>query len=242
LWLSLLLLKPQYALLFGIFVLWKRRWSAVIGACVGGAVLIGLGALVCGPESLVRFLEVIRGMSDLRNDIAGSSLMMNWRALVLWIRPDISETAGQLVVWVLSIATMLVSLLVWRGPWEPESDGFGPKFAVLSIGALVGSYHSHPHGAALLIVPLAAAWASPLIGHATRVAIWLAVYAPTFIVVWVTGVVDRLAVSADPDIPLWTVWPKELPGLLFILALTLMLRDVLPRSSTLRRVWARSYA
>ena len=31
-WLGLLVLKPQYGLLLGLFLLWKRRWRAVAGA------------------------------------------------------------------------------------------------------------------------------------------------------------------------------------------------------------------
>ena len=42
LWLSVLLIKPQYALLLGVLLLVKRRWAAVAGAAAGvAAALLG---------------------------------------------------------------------------------------------------------------------------------------------------------------------------------------------------------
>jgi hypothetical protein len=226
LWLSVLLLKPQYALLFGVFVLWKRRWLAVAGAVLGGLAFALLGLFTAGPESLLRFAGVLASMSDLRDSIAGPTLMMNWRAIVLAARPGIGEQLGLVFVWGLSLLTMLASLLLWRGKWEPKAPSFAPRFCALTLAALVGSYHSHPHGAALLVVPLAAAWAATAFQPVTRLALWAAVYVPTFIVIWVTGIVQGLSVSPDSNVPLWTVWPNVLPALLFVLAFGLVCADV----------------
>ncbi len=226
LWLSLLLLKPQYAVLFGIFVLWKRRWLAVAGACLGGLALIVLGVVTAGVTSFLRFAEAVSAMSDLHGGVAGATLMMNWRAIVLNLRPTIGEGTGLALVWGLSLLTMLVALLVWRGKWEPELPSFSTKFCVLTLGALVSSYHSHPHGAVLLAVPLAAAWSVTTFQALTRFATFLALYVPTLIVVWVTGVLEGLSVSPDSNVPLWTVWPNILPALLFMLAFGLMCLDV----------------
>jgi hypothetical protein len=226
LWLSVLLLKPQYALLFGIFILWKRRWFAVFGAALGGILFLALGALTAGPQSYTGFLTALDGLSDLRGGVAGPTLMMNWRAVVLAVRPTIGEVTGQALVWALSLLTMLVALLPMRGKWQPTSASFAPKFCVLTLGALVGSYHSHPHGAVLLCVPLAAAWATSTFTLPTRVATLCAIYIPTLIVIWVTGVLEGLSVSPDSNVPLWTVWPSVLPAVLFLLAFGLMSVDV----------------
>jgi hypothetical protein len=226
LWLAVLLLKPQYALLFGVWILWKRRWLALAGAVVGGLAFIGIGVLAAGFDSLLRFPAALGEFSDLKNAIAGPNLMMNWRALVLAARPGIDEHLGLALVWSLSLLTMLAGLLVWRGKWDPDAPSFGPRFCVLTLGALLGSYHNHFHGAALLIVPVAAAWASPTVKSGTRVALWAAIYIPTFFVLWVAGVVDRFAVSPDPNVPLWTVWPNALPAELFLLAFALLCIDL----------------
>jgi hypothetical protein len=209
-----------------VFVLWKRRWHAVAGAMLGGLVLLVLGAVTAGPGSYLNFATAISQMSDLHGGVAGANLMMNWRAIVIAVRPTIGETLGLTVVWTLSLLTMLVALLPFRGRWDPADPLFAPKFCILTLGALVGSYHSHPHGAALLIVPLASAWATAAFQIPTRLATLMAIYVPTLIVIWVTGVVEGLAVSADSNVPLWTVWPNVLPAVLFMLAFGLMSIDV----------------
>ena len=226
LWLAVLLLKPQYALLFGVFILWKQRWHALAGAVIGGVAFILIGVLAAGVPSLLRFPAAVAELSDLKNSIAGPNLMMNWRAIVLAARPGIDEQLGLVLVWALSLLTMLASLLLWRGKWDPDAPSFGARFCALTLGALVGSYHNHLHGAALLIVPMAAAWASPTVKDTTRLALWAATYAPTFFVLWVGGVVDRLAVSPDPNVPVWTVWPGVLPAVLFVLAFALLWLDL----------------
>src|SRR5262249_39676903 len=141
-------------------------------------------------------------------------------------RPTVGETTGLALVWSLSALTMLAALLVWRGKWQPDSPSFAPRFCALTLGVLVTSYHSHPHGAALLIVRLAAAWAAPAFQFATRVVTWVAVYALTFVVIWITGILEGMAVSPDSNVPLWTVWPNVLPGALFMLAFGLMCVDL----------------
>jgi hypothetical protein len=226
LWLAVLLLKPQYALLFGVFILWKMRWRAVAGAVIGGLAIVLLGLLTGGVQSFVHFGAVLEAIGDFQDTVAGPTLMMNWRAIVLAVRPGIGEQLGLGLVGVLSGLTMLAALLLFRGKWDPQSPSFGPRFCGLTLGALISSYHSHPHGAALLIVPLAAAWAAPMFRAATRVALWAAVYVPSFFVLWITGVVEHLSVSRDPNVPLWTVWPNVLPAVLFVLAFALMCGDL----------------
>jgi hypothetical protein len=226
LWLAVLLLKPQYALLFGVFILWKMRWRAAAGAAIGGLAIVALGLLTGGVQSFVRYGAVLQAIGDFHDTVAGPTLMMNWRAIVLAVRPGIGEGFGLVLVGALSGLTMLAALLLFRGKWDPQSPSFGPRFCALTLGALIGSYHSHPHGAALLVVPLASAWPAPMFRSATRFALWAAVYAPSFFVLWITGVVSHMSVSPDPSVPLWTVWPNVLPAVLFVLAFALMCADL----------------
>jgi hypothetical protein len=155
--------------------------------------------------------------------------MMNWRALILAVRPGIDDERGQVLFAALSVLTIAACLLPWRGAWNPQDSAFAPRFCALTLGTLISSYHSHLHGAALLIVPLAAAWAAPTFRFVTRLAIWVSIYSFTFIVIWVTGVLERLAVSPDANVPLWTVWPDQLPAPLFVLAFGLMCLDLMSR-------------
>jgi hypothetical protein len=226
LWLAVLVFKPQYAVLFGLLILWKRRWAALAGAAVLTAVFVLVGVLAAGLGSLQAFVAALADVNDLRNEVAGPVGMINWRAIVLAARPDIDERQGVLVIAVLSLVTVLACFLLWRGPWNPDDTSFAPRFCVLTLGVLITSYHSHIHGAALLAVPLAAAWATSIIQPATRLALLVAIYTPTVMVLWVIGVVGRLSISSNPDIPLWTVWPGPLPSLLFLVSFSLMYADV----------------
>src|SRR5438309_9770012 len=73
---------------------------------------------------------------------------------------------------------------------------------------------------------MAAAWAEPKLRPLTRIAVCAAIYVPTLVLLWVAGVVNRLAVSADPDVPLWYVWPEALPAMLFLVAFLMMSFDL----------------
>ena len=55
LWLGLIALKPQYGVLLGAFLLWKRRWYAVAGAAIGAGLVVGVSALLAGPGVLLDY-------------------------------------------------------------------------------------------------------------------------------------------------------------------------------------------
>jgi len=52
LWLSLLLLKPQYGILIAPLLLWKRRWRTIGGVGLGGLLIVALSALLVGFANL----------------------------------------------------------------------------------------------------------------------------------------------------------------------------------------------
>ena len=226
-WLAVLLIKPQYALVFGLLILWKKRYQAIAGLAVGTLVLLFVGALAAGIPAFVGLLSALGEIGEFRGPFGGPAWMMNWRSIVLAVRPGIGDQAGFALVSSLSLLTMALSLLPWRGRWQPDSPSFAPRFCLLTLGALISSYHSHLHGAALLVVPMAGAWAEPKLRPLTRIAVCAAIYVPTLVLLWVAGVVNRLAVSADPDVPLWYVWPEALPAMLVLVAFLLMSFDLL---------------
>jgi Glycosyltransferase family 87 len=226
LWLSVLMLKPQYALVFGLLLVWKWRARAIVGALIGSAVFVLVGVIGAGVGAFVQFAAVLGQSADFRNEQANPWGMINWRALVLYVFPDIRSDQGAALVTALSAATIAVVLYFWRDRWDPQSSKFAPRFAVLAFAAVITSYHSHPHGAPLLFVPVAAAWSQNAFSLRTRLAILAAFYVPTAIMIWVAGFQEHLAVSSNLDVPLWTMWPDAFSALLFVTAFLLMLRDV----------------
>jgi hypothetical protein len=77
-----------------------------------------------------------------------------------------------------------------------------------------------------MLVPVAAAWNGATFKLETRLAILAALYVPTIMLIWVGGVLERFAVTADPGVSLWMVWPDALPALLFVTAFLMICRDV----------------
>jgi len=226
LWLAVLLVKPQYAVLFGIFVLWKLRRQAIWGAIVGTLGFVVLGLLTAGAGAFLALPRAVLSMADSQDGLGAPWLMINWRAIVPAMNLPITNQTSILVVVVLSALTMGVALFPWRGNWKPEAPEFAPRFCLLTLGALISSYHSHLHGAALLIIPVAAAWGMRTFQLPTRVAIAAALYLPTFILLWTAAIVRHFVVPSNIDVQLWYVWPSEQPAILFALAFALMTFDL----------------
>jgi hypothetical protein len=226
LWLSVLLLKPQYAVVFGLVILWKWRLRALLGAAIGTLGLVGLGLVSAGYTSFFHVSDALRDLSDFRSEDAAPLLMVNWRAVVLYAVPWIDSQQGFVVVALLSAVTLVLLMYLWRGPWNASSPEFSVRFAALAFGAVATSYHSHVHGMALIAVPLAAAWSVPVFSVETRLVSLAAVYVPTLWVAWVGGVVERFAVSSNGDVSLWYPWPDGVPALLFMSAFLLVCRDL----------------
>lgn len=58
-WLSALIVKPQYLILLGPVLVWKRRWRALGGCAAGTGLILGASALLAGPSSLAAYLGSI---------------------------------------------------------------------------------------------------------------------------------------------------------------------------------------
>ncbi|HEX2924335.1 MAG TPA: glycosyltransferase 87 family protein [Chloroflexota bacterium] len=151
--LGTLWLKPQYALLFAF----KGRWRETAGMISAG-LLIGLTSLaMIGSDGVVRYLAAlgqVGGYYAAPGSFASPESMVNWRALLLNLLPSLPEEAGSLMVWSLGIATALLSLLAWAGPWDAQSPQFPLRMLVTVAAILVASSHSHLHGTVLLLAPL----------------------------------------------------------------------------------------
>jgi hypothetical protein len=225
LWLAALLLKPQYAVVFGLLILWKWRLRALLGSAVGTLTLFALGLVVVGFPAFLRISESAGDFADFRSEHAGVLLMVNWRAFALYSLPEVTPTLGVVITLVLSAASVIVLLAFWRGPWDPRSPDFSARFAALSLGTIATSYHSHVHGMALVMVPVAAAWDHPALTAKTRAALLAAMYLPTVLLVWQGGIIEHFAVSSG-EASLWYAWPDGVPVLLFIAAFLLVCRDL----------------
>jgi alpha-1,2-mannosyltransferase len=219
LWLGLLAIKPQYGLVLGLFLLWKRRWSAVLGAALTVAVVLAASAVLAGPGALLDYQRAVSAMGEIRDPYAVPAEMINWRALIVNLRPAIGGTTG--IMLFLALAGLTVLALAWatRGAWRPNTPTLDLQLAVVLVTTMLVSYHSHMHGLVLLAVPLALAWRAA--SAAPRLAILALVLVPTIIFVLVTAGLRGMAI--DYELPLWVVWPPWTIALLILLNATLFL-------------------
>src|SRR5262249_1434650 len=117
LWLSVLLFKPQYGVLIGPILIWKRRWLTVVGTALGALAML-LASVVLVRPSGGGFLWALGEYGAFGGGaLIAPGLMINWRALILWLRPSIGSTSGLLLLAVLSLLTLVLVLPIWRGRW-----------------------------------------------------------------------------------------------------------------------------
>ena len=89
LWLSVLLLKPQYGVILGPILIWKGRWHAVLGTAIGGAAIALVSLLVVGVPTLLTYGAAFVDIAPWGGAAVSSpGQMINWRALILNLRPE----------------------------------------------------------------------------------------------------------------------------------------------------------
>lgn len=176
LYLSLLLFKPQYGILIGPLLIWKRRWAAVAGVAIG-AVLILFGSIVAvGPATLLEYPRAFTEMAEFRGDVYRH--MINWRSLILWLEPNIGDLSGLLLELAAGGLTVLLVVIAWRGEWATRECRFAIQISLALIATLLVNHHSHQHGAVLLSVPLASALAEADLSRFTRTVVVAACLIP----------------------------------------------------------------
>ncbi len=215
LWLGLLAVKPQYGLVLGLFLLWKRRWRAVAGAAMTVGLVVGASALVAGPAAVWDYQAAVSAMGAFRDPYAVPAEMVNWRAVIVNARPGIGNTSGVLLFVALTAATVLAVLAITRDKWVPKAANLDLQLGAVITATFLVSYHSHMHGLVLLTVPLAALWRTAIAAPLLRLSILGLVFLPTAAFVGVTAVGRHLAINYDD--PLWVVWPVLTAALLVVL-------------------------
>ena len=159
-WLAALIIKPQYLILLGPVLVWKRRWRALGGFAAGTGLILGASALVAGPSSLAAYLGSILELGG----VSGGGIlpntfpehMVNWRALVLAVPGGLGSGMNLPITLLLSGLTVVAILPAWRGPWRPTNPRFAGQVTLLLLATILATYHSHAYGPLLLAVPLAA--------------------------------------------------------------------------------------
>ncbi len=163
--LGFLWLKPQYAVLFPVVFLVKGRWRELAGMVAVGMAMAVLSFAMLGPEGVSRYLGLMRevgGFYPPAFSFAMPQIMVNWRGFLINRWPGISEQTGVMLMGGSGALSILLSLLAWRGKWDPSSPRFPRQMLVTAIATLLAIPHSHFHGLVLLLAPLGLAVARPM--------------------------------------------------------------------------------
>jgi hypothetical protein len=126
LWMACLLIKPQYGLLIGPILVWKRRRAAVVGVMAGGCIVLAGSLLAAGLDGLRQYPSSMSGLAhfDGKDALSYASQMINWRGALLRVAPDLPAYQGLLIVGILSLLTLLAACYVWRRPWDAAPGPF----------------------------------------------------------------------------------------------------------------------
>ena len=154
LWLGLLLVKPQLALVPALVMLWQRQWRALAGLTLAGAVSLAISLFLVGWSGLkgwARGMAVASGWGDMYG--IHPQRTYTWRGILHRLLG--TDNAGEVMIWWLAGSMVALALLfwVWRrrvGVKIPPSD---IQWALLVIVMLFVSPHTYIHDLSLLLIP-----------------------------------------------------------------------------------------
>ncbi len=228
-WFGLLLMKPQYAAVLMLVLLMKSRWRAIAGATASGFGLLVSSLLVGGVGGVIAYVRMI--LVDYPNYSGGLAIspqeMISWRGLVLNLEPDVGKMTGLVVTGALSIISLLLLLVIWRGPWNPRVPRFHNQMLATMLVTLLVAYHSQVHGAVLLIVPAALIAAGEAGSSLVKKAIVVSIFAPPVVVSFSAVVQGNAGMISLFYLPL------------MIIALAALFKNDWPSSDDPGRVWSR---
>jgi hypothetical protein len=156
LWGGLLLLKPQYAVILGLVLLFKHRWSAIGGFTIAGAAIAISTLIVLGPSGTLDFIHSVTGYASGFQQTSfrmAPQEMISWRGVLVALMPHLKETVGLIATMFLSALTVASLPFIWRGKWNPTSEHFATQMLATMIITMLVGFDVHIHGAVLLIIP-----------------------------------------------------------------------------------------
>ena len=155
LWLALLLIKPQLAVIPLLALVWQRRWRAVSGMAVAGAGCALLSAIAVGWNGLSGWFDLMLRAVGWGDQFGiHPERMYTWRGVLYRILGG--EQAGAITGgWLAGAGLVLLLLLwVWRRRASGDSVAFDVQWALLVFVMLFASPHAYLHDLSLLLIPL----------------------------------------------------------------------------------------
>ena len=187
--------KPQMTLVIAGAMVLKGQWRFVVGAAVGGLLLL-VASLAVSPTALGHYLTM--GPTLLKwMELPGVSQaeVACWRGFWRLLLGDRLLTGARAAAIASSLLTLLPLVRSLRGPLDTRSATFAPKFAVMVLVTILVSPYLLYYDLTLLLIPMVlAACSRPATGASwTHRRVWpgltAAVYVATEISRLIAGMI-----------------------------------------------------
>ncbi len=153
-WLGMLLIKPQFALVPLMVLLGLGRLRILAGFMVVSVAMAGSTLFLVGSRGVSQCLAILRSFSGFRETpaVVDPWDMINIRGILLGL-PErlVGEGVGALLTGSLSLAVLSSLFWIWRTGWDVEDPRFERKLFATMLVAMLTAYHNHVHGASMLI-------------------------------------------------------------------------------------------
>jgi hypothetical protein len=143
---SVLALKPQWAILPAIFLLWRREWRALAVMAVVSSLIFFVPFFITGAETFRNYVQFLRQAARL--DLVDAPHMFSWNGFLYKLEGYQPADPGgdPRLIWGLIGLTAFIMLIVW---WSRD---FYLSVAATVIAMLLVSTHSVWYDWALLVV------------------------------------------------------------------------------------------
>lgn len=153
-WLAMLLIKPQFAIVPVMVLLGLGRWRILGGFAAVGIAMAGSTLLLVGVTGVRQCLAILRSFSGFRETpaVVDPWDMINIRGLLLGLPENwVGEGQGALLTILLSLVLLTSLFWIWRPGWNAADPRFDRRLLATMIVAMLTAYHNHVHGASMLV-------------------------------------------------------------------------------------------
>ena len=150
--LGLSFIKFHLAYLFLVPLLLEKRSRALFGVGISAGILILTSALWIGVEGTLGYVEVLGSMATTLGKMANpQGKMQSWEAqLYLLGLEGVHSIPGRIMI---AVIGMGLSVLLWKGRWQPSARDFELRFSAQVLLALLASPHCHIYDLSLVFLP-----------------------------------------------------------------------------------------
>lgn len=150
-WFSLLLIRPQLAILPLLIFATKARWKLLGGFALGAAILGAISLALVGWDGLMNYQTLLAAASNWEQIYGVKPQQMQTGRGFLHALFATDHAAAIRFPWLLGIGAALAALLWhWRGAWQNQAPRFERQWAVSGLVALLCCPYLYSHDLSLL--------------------------------------------------------------------------------------------